>query len=90
MLHYGSSSQRRRQRKALWNLLLACVLILLAWILLLMLVAPRLNAQEMALGANMSRLGTIEPLSTSPTPKIEPSPMAIAGPTMPRRGREGW
>lgn len=82
MLHYGSSSSRRRQRKALWNMLLAGVLILLAWILLLMLVAPRLNAQEMPLSVNMSRLSLKEPLPDMPRPNASPIPIAMRNPGM--------
>lgn len=76
MLHYGSSSSRRRQRKALWNMLWACVLILLAWILLLMLVAPRLDAQEL-IGASETAVTASKVLPEVPEPHIAPTSLSV-------------
>ena len=42
---WTAEEQLRRQRKALRDGILACVLILLGWIILLTLVAPRLKTQ---------------------------------------------
>ena len=82
-IEWTATGQLRRQRKALRDGILALVLILLGWILLLTLVAPRLKAQESTPrppAVNMARLSPSEPLPTSPTPKIEPIPLAITRP----------
>ncbi len=80
-IEWTASEQLRRQRKALREGILACILILLAWIILLTLVAPRLKGQELALAGNMSVLSPAESLPSTPAPKIAPTPIAIRNPT---------
>ena len=77
----SSTDRLRRQRKALREGILACILILLAWIILLTLVAPRLKGQELALAANMGGLSPAESLPSMPAPKVAPTPIAIRNPT---------
>lgn len=81
-IEWSATEQLKRQRKALRDGMLACVLILLAWILLLMLVAPRLNAQEIGLGANMSRLSPKVSLPDMPEPNAAPTLIAKRNPAM--------
>lgn len=87
-IEWTATEQLRRQRKALRDGILALILILLGWVILLTLVAPRLKAQELTLGGlggAETRLSPAEPLPSMPTAKIEPTPVAITNrPTLGR------
>ena len=80
-VQWSAEEQLRRQRKALREGILACILILLGWIILLTLVAPRLKGQELALAGNMGVLSPAESLPSIPAPKVAPTPIAIRNPT---------
>jgi hypothetical protein len=74
---WTAEEQLRRQRKALRDGILACVLILLGWIILLTLVAPRLKGQELGLRGDLRPSVASKVLPEVPEPHIVAPPASV-------------
>ena len=76
---WSAEEQYKRTRKALRDGVIACILIALAWALLLMFFMPKAEGQELtpvALGASRSVDSPAKPLPSAPAPKVEAGPIS--------------